>query len=154
MYLFLLAFLYVITYIFWIVWFQKFAQKSIAFSLNFSHILMILWAYFGIIFCVFLIPDAELGNRIQHMIAGGCMIPFIAFLSYKKSWIHLSKFILFHIFFLITLGFWVGNELLESFFQLHYGYIFAKYCRYLVWSLGKYYWSAYWIFVFYVDFWL
>lgn len=126
MYFLLLFVCYVVMYILGILWFQLFTGKKLKLHISLFDIALITGSFFVILILLTYIPHVELANRVQHAIWGWFMVTLIAFLSYHASKVELSKFVLFHLFFLLATAFWVFNELLESIFQLQFWLIFSQ----------------------------
>ncbi len=92
-----------------------------------DHIWYVLVFLLLVMICVFLIPDSELANRIQHAFGGGFVMIVLFYVSYLASKITISKFQFFCLSILVATAFWVANELAESILQINFWLPFAPY---------------------------
>lgn len=126
--------MYFVFYAFWLIlsyyllayFFQLFFDWKISkYQFNIIHIWYVLVFLLFVMIGVFLIPNPEFANRVQHAIWWGFLMILLVYFSYVASGVKISKFQFFCISCMIATSFWVANELAESLFQWKDYFIFA-----------------------------
>lgn len=83
----------------------------------------------------FLIPDAELGNRVLHALAGGTVGVSACFLAVRDSGMRIDRFQFAVLSILIVLALGIANELLEFALQVYLGFGFSETVTETWWDL-------------------
>ena len=82
-----------------------------------------------------MVPDKELGNRVEHTFSGGFAGFLICFLAAKDCGVKITKLRFFFYSFLIVLAWGVANEICEFFVQTNLGIIFSPNVNDTWWDL-------------------
>ncbi len=140
MYFILYAFWLIVSYFVLAMFLQFFFYwKTGNYSFKIAHILYVLVFLLCVMIWVFLIPDPEFANRIQHALGGGFIMVFLFYLSWLASGVKMTKIQFFFLSILVATAFWVANEFAESLLQLQFWLRFSSYLEdtwYDLWANG------------------